>query len=880
MRGSKVKKLSSLFGSAINKASKKSSVRSGADDTTLKQIVFALDSSAANTSSSENVDKTSKRLLKVSHKAACRSNKSVSSTSSQLALETLSAESQSINSVALKKKLTGEISSLLCGSTVPHPPSSSALSFVGSTVPESSNSSALSAPDDGESMEKVLDIPWLSNISHASVSEHRKEISRHKKQKWVFKNSQTHRFGRLVKMCAQKLGTEATLEVFGRLGRETGVKEYKALMEHCIQQARDSEDEEVSLHEIHKAFQLFRTMREQGFQIEEDIFASFFMYLIDMEMVEEFQFFNKIIQDENPGSVSRLGYYEMLLWIRVGDEGKVQELCNYIGLDNEGDRYSLAENYLLALCENDRLKEVMQLSEVMDITKVSSLHCAASIFKSLGRLLLENLAEKFILAFKTCEAGVENMSELIYYYATSMPNLAVEDAILKFKVLHEKLEVAPSSTSYEKLIVYCCDSLKVHAALDLVDQMFQLGLTLSFESLNSILRASEESCDLELVHPIYLLMRRHNLKPNGDTFRMMINLCVKMGDFQGAYKMLTDLEDWNLVPTSSMYNAIMAGYFRKKNIIGGLMVLKQMEYAGVKPDTKTFSFLIGNCECEEDIKKYYEEMQNAGVQVTKHIYMALINAYVNCGQYDKAKQVVFEQGIPVKNINEIKSALISALASSGQIADALKIYEEIKQDGCIVEPKAVLNLIDHIQTEGELSRLLELLGELNDLVMWFDGCVKVVLYCIRYKHLSSAVDLLKQLKDKDELATDSVLDQAFCQISEMESTDMEMGLDLLLAVKVELGLLPSRTSLDFLLSSCVNAKDPRSARLIYDEYQKAGFPYNILTFLRMYQVLLASGEHTSTKNMLKKIPQDDPHVRHVIMACKKVYGNSKSVKKK
>ena len=56
-------------------------------------------------------------------------------------------------------------------------------------------------------------------------------------------------------------------------------------------------------------------------------------------------------------------------------------------------------------------------------------------------------------------------------------------------------------------------------------------------------------------------------------------------------------------------------------------------------------------------------------------------------------QVVLDKGIPVKNINEIKSALVSSLASHGQISDALKIFEEIKQSGCSLEPKAVISLI-------------------------------------------------------------------------------------------------------------------------------------------------------------------------------------------
>ncbi|KAH1097450.1 hypothetical protein J1N35_014371 [Gossypium stocksii] len=71
-----------------------------------------------------------------------------------------------------------------------------------------------------------------------------------------------------------------------------------------------------------------------------------------------------------------------------------------------------------------------------------------------------------------------------------------------------------------------------------------------------------------------------------------------------------------------------------------MMVLKQMESEDVKPDSHTYSYLIANCNCEEDITKYCEEMKAAGIQVTKHIFMALINAYTACGQIEKAKQLL------------------------------------------------------------------------------------------------------------------------------------------------------------------------------------------------------------------------------------------------
>lgn len=43
--------------------------------------------------------------------------------------------------------------------------------------------------------------------------------------------------------------------------------------------------------------------------------------------------------------------------------------------------------------------------------------------------------------------------------------------------------------------------------------------------------------------------------------------------------------------------------------------------------------------------------------------------------------------------NEMKSALVSSLASNGKICDALEMYEEFKRDGCDLEPKTVISLI-------------------------------------------------------------------------------------------------------------------------------------------------------------------------------------------
>ncbi|XVF70531.1 hypothetical protein PTKIN_Ptkin11bG0169000 [Pterospermum kingtungense] len=735
------------------------------------------------------------------------------------------------------------------------------------------------------SSERLLTIPWLSRLSNHDPSLRRKEVSRERKQKWVYKNTQGDRFKRLIKMCGDKLGTDATMVVFDKLGRETGLKEYNALIAICLEKARNSDDDEVALENVSEAFKAFNKMREQGFPVEEGTYGLFLLYFIDMGMVEEFFFFCGSLK-EGMSSHSRLGYYEMLLWIGVNNEEKIRELCNYIAADAGEDDFKLKESYLLALCESDRKKDMMQLLEIIDITRISSVNLVSNIFQSLGRLSLESFVEKFLLAFKKCDYGMDHMSRLIFSYTCGIPNLAVEDFFLKFKSLHMKFKITPSSASYEKLIMYCCDLRKVHFALDIIEQMCEVGLSLSIETLHGLLHATEESYEFNLVWRIYSLICRHDLKPNTETFRSMISLCVRMKDFDGAYTMLNDLKKLNLTPTTSIYNTIMAGYFREKNSRGALMVLKHMEREDVKPDSQTFSYLIGNCDSEEDITKYWEEMQAARIEVSKHTFMALINAYTTCGQFEKAKQVLLDKGIPVKSLNEIKSVLVSALASKGKLPDALNIYKEIKQNEGTLDPKAVISLIEHFPREGELSILLQLLEELHDPDYWVDGCCRVLLHCVGNKHLRSTIDLLKQLKDKfhnDDMAMEVIFDEVFSMIAdEGGSNGLQIGLALLQAIKDELGLAPSRKSLDFLLTACVNAKDLQNSLLIWNEYQAAGFPRNILTFLRMYQALLASGDPKSAKGMLAKIPKDDPDVQRVIEACQKTYGQSiwSKIKKK
>jgi len=195
--------------------------------------------------------------------------------------------------------------------------------------------------DHEEKRKSAVEIPWMPDLCHGNLLVKRKGVVRERKHKWIFKYSSDDRFDRLIKVCAAKLGTTKTVNVFGHLGRKTGVKEYNALLKVCIEKARATDDEHIAVNEMSKAFHLLKSMRDSGYPLEEQTYGQLLWYISDMGLVQEFQLFSDVIKAENPGSASRLGYYEMLLWLRVDNEEMIRDICEFITVDDRENTSAL-----------------------------------------------------------------------------------------------------------------------------------------------------------------------------------------------------------------------------------------------------------------------------------------------------------------------------------------------------------------------------------------------------------------------------------------------------------------------------------------------------------------------------------------------------------
>jgi hypothetical protein len=194
---------------------------------------------------------------------------------------------------------------------------------------------------------RILDIEWFKQVqSKDPMMQWRREVAREKKRQYIFRNTESRRFTKLMRICAEKLGTESTLEFFGKLGRDTGAKEFAALVRACLRNARYCKDVDSAVEHIYRAYNLFETMRDRGLRIEEDSYGPLLLCLMELGLPEEFEMFSMFFKEANPQSYSRIAYYEMLHLIRVKDEEKIQQLCHSVEDYNEEAGYGIAGKHL------------------------------------------------------------------------------------------------------------------------------------------------------------------------------------------------------------------------------------------------------------------------------------------------------------------------------------------------------------------------------------------------------------------------------------------------------------------------------------------------------------------------------------------------------
>ncbi|RHN44094.1 putative pentatricopeptide [Medicago truncatula] len=348
---------------------------------------------------------------------------------------------------------------------------------------------------------------------HDDASMRQEELTIERKRSWISREDTIdHDEQKRFQFLLENLGLTTLVRMIHLHGPSIGFTGFNRLVKLLIEKARSTGDKCILLEQLNLIRHLLQSMPVVfRFQLEEETYGPLLKYIIDMGAVDEFKMFSKLIKDHNHNSISRLGYYDMLMWIRVNDEEMIRDACEYITIEDRKRTSKLRENYFLALCESDRKEQISDVSKNTNITEFAS-KSISNILKSLGRLQLKSEAEKLLLDYSEDHDDWEDyndISNFIASYAVSIPNLEVEHLIKEIENLHDLMNISPSSSTYEKLILYCCGKNKVDAAIYVVDKMCEAFCMPSSHVMQSVLETcSETNLDFQV---LYILRKAASL---------------------------------------------------------------------------------------------------------------------------------------------------------------------------------------------------------------------------------------------------------------------------------------------------------------------------------------------------------------------------------
>ncbi|KAH9293985.1 hypothetical protein KI387_040812, partial [Taxus chinensis] len=126
---------------------------------------------------------------------------------------------------------------------------------------------------------------------------------------------------------------------------------------------------------------------------------------------------------------------------------------------------------------------------------------------------------------------------------------------------------------------------------------------------------------------------------------------------------------------------LIGGYAQNGLVEKSLESFKEMQLAGIKPDSSTFASILPACVKLGDLEQgieIHQKIIESGFFVGYVVVNALIDMYAKCGSIQKARKLFDKMHHP----NVVSwNAMIAGYAMHGYSKDALKLFELMKHSG-------------------------------------------------------------------------------------------------------------------------------------------------------------------------------------------------------
>ncbi|XP_030498445.2 pentatricopeptide repeat-containing protein At3g06430, chloroplastic [Cannabis sativa] len=317
-------------------------------------------------------------------------------------------------------------------------------------------------------------------------------------------------------------------------------------------------------------------------------------------------------------------------------------------------------------------------------------------------------------------------------------------------------ELDPTAELYTALLQAYCRNNLIDEAFSILNKMKTLpNCQPDVFTYSTLIKASIDSSQYELVESLYEEMNERQISPNTVTQNIVLSGYGRAGKFEQMEKVLSGmLESTSCKPDVWTMNIIIS-------VFGNMGQIEMMERwyekfrnFGIEPETRTFNILIGAygkkrmydkmSSVMEYMRKLqfpwttstynnvieafadvgdakhmectFDQMRAEGMKPDTKTFCCLINGYANAGLFHKvisSVKLAGKFGIPENT--SFYNAVISACAKADDLIEMERVFQRMKDKGCVPNLTTYSIMVDAYRKEGMNDKIYYLELEKQEL---------------------------------------------------------------------------------------------------------------------------------------------------------------------
>lgn len=204
--------------------------------------------------------------------------------------------------------------------------------------------------------------------------------------------------------------------------------------------------------------------------------------------------------------------------------------------------------------------------------------------------------------------------------------------------------ILPNRDSYKHMVSCFSKVGNLFDSLRLYDEMKKRDFSPCLEVYNSLVYVLTcENC-LEQAMRILEKMKEEGIKPNSITYNSMIRPLCEASKFDEARNILATMIGDNINPTIETYHSFLEGVSFDETT----EILNHMKKVGIGPNKDTFIHIFRKLfmlKQPEEALKFLNEMKGLEIEVDYGLYCVLVEGLVSCGWLKKAREIYDEMKV-------------------------------------------------------------------------------------------------------------------------------------------------------------------------------------------------------------------------------------------